>query len=440
MASQKSEEIILINKTSDEKLKSDDKALSNDSNGNTEALKAVSTDFKDNDNPDKDKPEKENPDKENKDKTVNSKSDNRDNKVETVKAEDIKLADSKNNVSEAPKHSEQITNIKEKNWIENLSSGYVLGVILVLISFLLARRGWHSYTITITDMPNDFRHINGSFAVLLKNIENQEGSHIYKLPLEAGKMALVRDQIWITTAGNDYIIVLNLEGMLLAQLTIPGYQDLELVSILQVNDSEVVVSCETSLFVWNIDTYETYKLAEGDFDEISKSNNMVAALEWVEQGELGIYTFMYEDNKWVKALDYTAQIPLSSSLTMVMDNEIIYIASYDEDKLYKYSLDQKKIVKTYGIQGQSSNPGEVNGPLLAGIDKDGMLLICDSSSHRLQLLNKASGKWRIQKIDSKVIYPWDAIVTGDYVYILWGDVDPASRVADQQITRYTISK
>lgn len=187
-------------------------------------------------------------------------------------------------------------------------------------------------------------------------------------------------------------------------------------SLHPISSTQLVVSCDSGLFVINKDLSEVTHVLRGQFLDVGADENYIVALEKVSDKVHQIRVLQNSDTVTAR---HCFTLPDDNTDTVLLHRNRIFVSSYQEDniaRITKYTVNGEKLVQM-GKFGRMKE-GELNFPRIGASDINGSVLVADCNNCRLQVVDQ-DGKWIV--IKQAVGYPWDVFITEDsFMYILCG--------------------
>lgn len=327
---------------------------------------------------------------------------------------------------------EKKQNIVDKKKI--IVAGIVVFVLLItLIPAILAPAKTTKKTTNKSYLCKDAsrRTMNLNLILVMDTISNATPEwNKFLQDTDIHRLSCVDDALWIPGHSHSVLIV-SLDGDI-KHKTISGLEESDVnLKVLQINDAEIVVASSDGLYVSDLTGHIEYRITEGNFKDVATDSDIVLAAEKPNQFTLDVHKFTFEKNT-LQFHSRLIRIPSdekSQFYTLMLNDDVIYIADFWGSKIHLYNLNGE-LIKSYN---HSRNPGGFQKPLVSFSDATGSVLVSDSSNNRFQVLTPDK-KWLTFKID-EILVPYDWIVIQDSVYIWWQEKETKEGF---QLSKYKI--
>lgn len=232
------------------------------------------------------------------------------------------------------------------------------------------------------------------------------------------RFACVNKFLWIASGFRGKIGVISLGGDVRnpGPILIKPNTDLRARSLLQINQSEVLMASGDGLFVLNMIGYVKYKVSDGEFADVAMSDNYVLAIEINNDTSRAIiHKLVYNFNEGkLKLYSTVASIQskkLDVYLTFLLNSGKIYTANYLNNMVH--------VNRMYGDGEGKLLSGKHISPLVSYSDTSGSVLICNYQNHTFQVVNsnKEATTYKLGDVDR----PLDFVIIQHDVFIMWKD-------------------
>lgn len=234
------------------------------------------------------------------------------------------------------------------------------------------------------------------------------------------RFACVNKLIWVAGGftGVIEVVPLDMEGVTTPTRITPN-SNLRARSLLQVNQSDVLMASPDGLFVLNMAGNIKYKVSDGEFTDVTMNSSVLLAIEKQHTKQAAVHKLVYKQNRLqLDTIVTTLQAKkLYIYITLLLHNDKVYIADYWHNIVKMHRLDGSGVYELV--------PGDYGLPLATYSDSSGSILICNKQNHTFQVIRKdgASKRYELNGISQ----PFDFIIIKDFVYIMW-----------QHKTQYTV--
>ena len=180
-------------------------------------------------------------------------------------------------------------------------------------------------------------------------------------------------------------------------------------SVLQF-DALIVFAVGNGLFTVR-DRKTPEKFKGGIFIDVCQHQNFLLALQY-DEGRVCKFEYIHQKFQ-LKGSFMCKEYQNHHLNTILSDGAHAYVCLFANHVIQKYTIDGQ-LLQTFGSRGPSV--GQLNCPLLSGIDDEGNILVAEYGNKRIDVL-KTDGSWESLKIDGLEESPVCARVVGSKFFV-----------------------
>ena len=217
------------------------------------------------------------------------------------------------------------------------------------------------------------------------------------------RFSIIDETLWFIQHGTSNINILDLEGNKMRTVTFNEIGALRAVA--KITSDLITVATAKGLYQTKMDGQQPNCIVHGDMADVTTLGDKVYALER-NQKIVHVLQLKRQDNSLVVVKQVNLENMHANWLNaIVATSDSLYLSEYCGHAITHFSTDSTAIEK-FGIQG--SGIGELNYPVICGIDENGCLLITDQFNNRLQILN--NGTWTAMTVDGLTNPVWAGFI------------------------------
>lgn len=302
------------------------------------------------------------------------------------------------------------------------------------ISFIPSRLMYENFLGEITDEPSSNFNLNvgsGNSARVALTVDtipkisyNDVDFKMMELEVQASidfysfRIAIVNEEIWCVEHITNNIHVLSItDGSL--QRTIENDTIDKCRSVTQFRTGALVATT-SGLFLFNPQAnadeervHVSTLILSGQFCDVTVRGNDIYALD--EMGRVQVLKYTATINRFKFQIKFDLRdYNFNSRNTIEVTEEHVYVGYFWAHIIQQYTL-TGEFVKTHGRHGKQI--GLLHNPLLCGSDRNGEILVAESSNNRLQIL-KGDDTWRMVHIQDLGSQPCCARFFDDRLFVM----------------------